>query len=188
MAWRQDKEPHQWRKLPKSVSTRIDREAEQLCSSQAWMRALMRLYRRAHLASAESTNGSVASPIRPASAWPADSGQGLVTRYDIKEFLVNRLLAYAMQLEIQVFQNPVNVLLCPLNRGNAAGTFAGKRLGARLKQQDKQVFGYECAQRRLGSLDDFRREFGWPRTSCKLFLPRQIQRRQALADRFVDGS
>jgi len=34
----------------------------------------------------------------PASVWPVDSGQGLVARYDIEEFLVNGLLAYAMQL------------------------------------------------------------------------------------------
>ena len=109
-----------------------------------------------------------------------DSGQGLVTGYDIKEFLVNRLLAYAMQLEVQVFQDPVNVLLCPLHRGKAAGIFAGKRPGARLKQQDKQVFAYECAQRRLGSLDDFRGQRGWPQSSGKLFLPDEIQRQRRL--------
>jgi hypothetical protein len=79
-----------------------------------------------------------------ASDVPADTSQSLVSRYDIKEFLVNRLLANAMQLEIQVFEDPVDVLLRSLHRGKAAGIFAGKRLGARLKQQDKQVFAYEC--------------------------------------------
>src|ERR1035438_7124339 len=93
-----------------------------------------------------------------------------------------------MQLEVQVFQNPVNVLLCPLHRGKAAGIFAGKRLGTRLKQQDKQVFAYECTQWRLNSLDDFRRQFGWPRSSGKLFLPGEIQRQQALANWFVERS
>jgi hypothetical protein len=50
-----------------------------------------------------------------------------------------------MQLEVQVFQDSVNVLLCALHRGQATGIFAGKRLGTRLKKQDKQVFAYECA-------------------------------------------
>ena len=82
-------------------------------------------------------NGKAASHNRPASAWPADSGQGLVTRYDIKEFLINRLLANAVQLEVQVFQGSVNVLLRSLHRRQAAGIFAGKRLGTYLKQQDE---------------------------------------------------
>jgi len=51
-------------------------------------------------------------PQLPCISLAGGQRSGLVTRYDIKEFLVNRFLPYAVQREVQVFQDSVNVLLC----------------------------------------------------------------------------
>jgi hypothetical protein len=45
MVWRRSNGSHQWSKLSKSVSTRIDHESEQLCSRPAEGRALMKLFK-----------------------------------------------------------------------------------------------------------------------------------------------
>ena len=145
-------------KLSESVSSRMDRESEQLCSKQEKEErdGMCSRWFNCGVSWEEQRERSLAVHAA-ASDGPASTGQGLVTRDDIKQFFVYRLLANAVQLEIQVFQDSVNVLLRSLHRRQAAGIFAGKRLSARLKQQNKQIFAYESAQRRLGSLNDFRR-------------------------------
>ena len=51
--------------------------------------------------------------------------------------------------KIKLLKQLVNVFICPLHGGKAAGVFAGKGFGARAEQRDKQVLPHKGAQGRF---------------------------------------
>jgi hypothetical protein len=103
-AWPRVKECHKRLKLSESVSTRVDHESVQLCSQHAGERARMKWHNRAHQVPNEKRERSPPKQRHPASAGPADSGQGLVTGEDIIEFLVVRFWRMRCNLRLNSFK------------------------------------------------------------------------------------
>ncbi len=56
-------------------------------------------------------------------------------------------------------KNIFDVLFRALHRRQAAGVFAGKRFGAGLKKQNKEVTSDESRKRQFGPFDDLRKFF-----------------------------